>query len=240
MSVGLNGEHVLVDIDPSSGRYRLGRREVPIAGAVAFTAGDAVHNLRSTLDHLVWQLRIANEGDPPDPLPSDWRNLQFPICDSLSNFTDESNRRLCGLGAQSVQYIQDHQPFMTPDPADPTKDSLVVLRTLSNVDKHRTPLLAVRYLYEIVKIPDTGEGDMQVLIDVPGEFPANTVIATTDFPPWQVSCPHVGMRIGLVFLDAISLIGTYSAPSILTDIADFVEYLLIGASRLPGTQALVP
>lgn len=126
-SVGQLTNMFVVDVDPSTGRYRLGRRGVPIAGDVAFMAGDAVHNLRSTLDHLVWQLRIAHEGTPPDPLPSDWIGLQFPICDSPKTFTEESQRRLRGLGAQSVQYIHHHQPFMTPDPADPEKNALSVL-----------------------------------------------------------------------------------------------------------------
>src|SRR5215207_2015647 len=47
--------------------------------------GDVVHNLRSALDHLVWQLTIA-EGHkpPPNPIPkrglgSEWRDIGFPI-----------------------------------------------------------------------------------------------------------------------------------------------------------------
>jgi hypothetical protein len=31
--------------------------------------GDVVHNLRSALDHLVWQLTIANGHTPPNPIP---------------------------------------------------------------------------------------------------------------------------------------------------------------------------
>jgi hypothetical protein len=31
--------------------------------------GDVVHNLRSALDHLVWQLTIANGNTPPNPIP---------------------------------------------------------------------------------------------------------------------------------------------------------------------------
>ena len=48
--------------------------------------GDVVDNLRSALDHLVWQLTLANGHTPPAVIPlkrSDpdywWRRVSFPI-----------------------------------------------------------------------------------------------------------------------------------------------------------------
>jgi len=41
--------------------------------------GDAVHNLRSALDHLVWELTKQNQGgEPPPPIPMAWRRIGFP------------------------------------------------------------------------------------------------------------------------------------------------------------------
>ena len=47
--------------------------------------GDVVHNLRSALDHLVWQLTIANGHTPPPVIPNrrgdpeyKWRQVGFP------------------------------------------------------------------------------------------------------------------------------------------------------------------
>jgi hypothetical protein len=46
--------------------------------------GDVVHNLRSALDHLVWQLTLANGHTPPAVIPRGkagkiWRDIRFPV-----------------------------------------------------------------------------------------------------------------------------------------------------------------
>ena len=62
-----------------------------------YTVGDILHNLRSMLDHIVWQLTIANGHTPPSfPLPkgSDWRRIQFPIYLDKNDFSSmRSNPR---------------------------------------------------------------------------------------------------------------------------------------------------
>jgi hypothetical protein len=46
--------------------------------------GDMVHNLRSALDHLVWQAVLRNGGRPN-------RSHQFPICDDEKDWNDACN-----------------------------------------------------------------------------------------------------------------------------------------------------
>jgi hypothetical protein len=63
--------------------YGEGIREPPVEewGVII---GDVVHNLRSALDHLVWQLTLANGNIPPAVIPrgkagKKWRDIRFPI-----------------------------------------------------------------------------------------------------------------------------------------------------------------
>jgi hypothetical protein len=113
--------------------------------------GDVVHNLRSALDHLVWQLTIA-EGHtpPPNPIPkrglgSEWRDIGFPIyvkphpTDYLGNLIPWTGAKdlqsLWGIGPRLRAEFQGLQPFVTGQ--NPTKEPLAILDELWNIDRHR-------------------------------------------------------------------------------------------------------
>ena len=66
--------------------------------------GEVAHNLRSSLDHLVWQLVIANGGS------SDHRNA-FPIISRESDYRKWSESKLRGLTDGQCQTIKEFQPF---------------------------------------------------------------------------------------------------------------------------------
>jgi hypothetical protein len=57
----------------------------PVPLTISFMAGDVVHNLRSALDHLAWQLALAIDPRAPafpledDPDGTSWRGLHFPF-----------------------------------------------------------------------------------------------------------------------------------------------------------------
>src|SRR6266542_3023483 len=61
--------------------------------------GDSTHNLRSTLDHLVWQLGLLNPTvgpPPPDPIPwsSPWKRVGFPIVVDEINWPKQAREKL--------------------------------------------------------------------------------------------------------------------------------------------------
>jgi len=101
--------------------------------------GDAMHNLRSALDHLVWQLVLA-EGNKPDR----WNN--FPIYTDPDDFDrfvrspKDPERRpspLHGItpDGEAWALIEGEQPY---DSRELSERYLAILAKLSNVDKHRT------------------------------------------------------------------------------------------------------
>jgi hypothetical protein len=95
--------------------------------------GDFAHNLRSALDHLVWQLVILS-GNKPSAAN------QFPISSSRSRYWLPQGRRpgmrdrmLKGVAPPHRAMIDFVQPHMGEEP---TETTLAHLAWLSNVDKH--------------------------------------------------------------------------------------------------------
>jgi len=105
--------------------------------------GEIVHNTRSALDHLIWQLACSTVGDPDRSTPLDewWGNLQFPIFYKPKripkNFRNAVRNRLHNVPAVAQDRIENEQPYNT-FPSDPPSDLLARLAELSNIDKHQT------------------------------------------------------------------------------------------------------
>jgi hypothetical protein len=131
---------------PNFGLYHLRFRDV---GAIppewSVVVGDFLHNARTALDHLVWQLVLAN-GATPDT------NNQFPISLTPDDFAKGLERdRLRGVRENDVQVIEDAQPYADEEFRDystvqlKVEQPLAILRELSNTDKHRVlnPTLAM-------------------------------------------------------------------------------------------------
>ena len=95
--------------------------------------GDYVHNLRSALDHLVWQLVIAN-GETPRSGP---RGSGFPIFDNhltRREFRDKAGRgKLRGVHRDAIDLIEGYQPYQRG--GAPARFSL--MHRLDVADKHQ-------------------------------------------------------------------------------------------------------
>ncbi len=122
--------------------------EVP--ADVSLAAGDAIHNLRSALDHIVYEISSKREANP--------RNTSFPCLAKESDWDqrreDGSLQPYCGLNrirllpdeAQTIVYnLQPwprEQPFM-PDLFGPNRERLRELHLLDIADKHKNLNVAV-------------------------------------------------------------------------------------------------
>jgi|SRR6478672_1124047 len=105
-------------------------------------AGEAIQNLRSALDHLVYEKSGGK------------RSTQFPIFTEQSNFEDKAPGRLKGVPDDVKAKIEEVQPFRAmPDAA--VHDPLAQLSSFSNLDKHRVLATIVSAVTrEGVGIPD--------------------------------------------------------------------------------------
>lgn len=115
-------------------------REPP--ALLSVIVGDILHNLRSALDHLAWQL-VQFAGAKPG------FHTKFPIHDTEKSWVREiEHRRRSGDRPSPLQgvdpthrvwtFIEGIQPYHGGECAD----ALTNLRALSNADKHRALLLS--------------------------------------------------------------------------------------------------
>jgi hypothetical protein len=159
----------------------------------SLTLGDALHNLRSALDHLIFQLVVLNTGKKAGG------GTMFPIASSGASYWSIAkdgrkslrDRALKGVADEHRALIDALQPYRTREPGK--GNFLLTLQALSNQDKHRllNPLLysldavgenGIRLTWnsdagEIGSItagsfPEEGEADIFVVeFSCPGENP---------------------------------------------------------------------
>jgi hypothetical protein len=94
---------------------------------------DAIHNLRATLDNLVWGIAILDGA-----VPKRQKALQFPIVMDRTDWKVEM-RRIAELPQAVRVAIESVQPFQRSGQGDgtPEQDGLLLLNRLSNREKHR-------------------------------------------------------------------------------------------------------
>jgi hypothetical protein len=140
--------------------------------------GDFLSNLRSALDHLVWEI-VSAVAAPAKP-----RLIQFPIARSTAELQD--NQTFASIPPAFRAPIERFQPFKTsPNDWTPSGDSsihpLLQLQHLSNRDKHRivTPLLVA---------PDQ--------LGIPLPRTDNVTIEVDRLLPLEIGAPVVHLRMG--------------------------------------------
>jgi hypothetical protein len=105
--------------------------------------GECLHDLRSALDHLVWQLVEINP-NPPVDLDKFRHKSQFPICDTSARFQEQvAQRRLYGVLPNAITLIEGLQPYRHPRGF--IHHPLWRLNHLMNIDKHKT--LALTHVF---------------------------------------------------------------------------------------------
>jgi len=110
---------------------------------IGLITGDVIHNLRSALDHLAYQLVLVNSATPT-------RQTCFPIFDSAQIVTT-GTRQVQGMAQTAIDAINAAKPYQSGT------DELWWLHKLDIADKHHAPLLTLMRV---------GEAD----IEVPGGF----------------------------------------------------------------------
>jgi hypothetical protein len=132
-----------------------------------YQVGRIANDLRSALDHLVYQLAIANGSDPEKD------RTQFPIFTVSEHYfqrrrrdrTSARDRYLAGVDDGSRTIIDGYQPFQRGLSAE--EDPLAVLAWLNDAHKHRiihAGLMAIDGLR--VRFDPAGPGEL-ALIDMP-------------------------------------------------------------------------
>lgn len=115
------------------GSYEFFRPTDPFVPALAWSCrfGDGVHNLRSALELLTFELCHVGGDSPVRP-----KDVYFPVVEMESNW-ERQTRYLDSIPASLLKRVRDVQPWHS---ASPRTHVLALLNRLNNMDKHRTTI----------------------------------------------------------------------------------------------------
>jgi hypothetical protein len=117
---------ITVTIADGVHRYVLtGAPSIPLHWSALF--GDAMHNLRSALDHLAWQLVLVSRGTPTRKRPA----TTFPI---RTRRPEAPLTISGGVHPDLLSIVEEIQPYTTN--RIPALSPLAIVAELNNVDKH--------------------------------------------------------------------------------------------------------
>jgi hypothetical protein len=125
---------------------------------LAFHAGDCIHNLRATLDNLVYEMPNR------DPDRSAFVILDHPPVDHHGQpipFEQKAGPRLKGINSMAIAAMESLQPYQATQPSYGSPTAIgIQLRTLEqlwNRDKHRAPSLVASFV-AMTMLDDPGPG----------------------------------------------------------------------------------
>ena len=152
---------------------------------IALVAGDAIQNLRGSLDHLAYQLLLV--GTAGRPTPRQIKKVAFPIYDSAAKYVAESPGKVEGMRQDAIDAINAAEPYHGGN-----GQQLWTIHALNNIDKHRL-LIAVGSAFKSVNLGAYMQASMQKLHDsLPEDHPfQGTVFPVLDFyvRPADRLCP---------------------------------------------------
>ncbi len=220
------------DVNPETGRYRFTIRN---AGRVpparwSVIIGEIIHNLRSALDHIVWQLVIANGRVPSEA-------NQFPIYSANERGKQKGRERK----AKWIRMLRDvhptHRAFIKALQPYRRRHRLLYvplerLVDMSNEDKHRLLITTVIGLVPapdsgpilVLDAPPPGARYLEIRRPAPTVWPWPVLLNQTELLSFRIDPPHaqpnmrVNQRLG-------ATMGLGEGPSILPlrDILNLVD-----------------
>lgn len=121
---------VVKELDASTGNnvFRF-RQKQSIPAEIPLRTGEAIQNLRSALDYVVWAL-VENNGARPT------RNTCFPVGEDAKKYKSRSHGKVKGVCQHAIDAIDLTKPYKGGT------EALWQLHELNNFDKHRLLLTA--------------------------------------------------------------------------------------------------
>jgi hypothetical protein len=160
------------DLKTRNRHFYVGRVD-PIPPEICCVAGDAIHVLRSVLDHLAWQLVCSNGNTPSD-------QTCFPISKSSAIYKTESPRKVKGMRQEAIELIDGIKPYKGGS------EWLWWLHKLDIVDKHRILMTVASSLRGHSASPLVKEQFSRGFVEATGRYPtgklANVYTAVRPVP----------------------------------------------------------
>lgn len=134
------------DVQRRERRYYLAvAKDIP--PVVPLIVGDAIHNLRSSLDHLAHHLVAIGRG-----VPGPFRGIYFPIHESAAVYKVKSPGQIKGMRKAAIDAIDAIEPY-----GGGAGHTLWQIHRLDNIDKHRLLLTVYGELLNHSLLPSQRE-----------------------------------------------------------------------------------
>jgi hypothetical protein len=145
---------IIFEPQPDSTHYLVRAVDLkPLPASFGLILGDTLQCLRTSLDHLVWQLTSDYSGIPE----TGQGRIEFPVHWGEGSFNDRGQRAIAGIHPDAQSIITQLQPFHS---GDRYTDSLLYrLHELNNRDKHRA-LMVTAMTGEVTRIHIPGVFNM--------------------------------------------------------------------------------
>jgi hypothetical protein len=112
----------------------------PVDPALPLAIGDCIHNLRSALDHLIFQLAVLNSKAVEAE-----KTISFPVFLTDKDFQGFIKKKVAPfIDRKALAEIEKLQPYQSGNAHE--ADILWVLSQLDIIDKHRLLVVIARYL----------------------------------------------------------------------------------------------
>lgn len=198
--------------------------------------GDAVHNLRSALDHLAFALNskgYADANDGADLPPAEEQASEFPVIgdeDSKGNtgqgphlFASASGRNLRHVSDEPRRIIEDVQPYKAGQKW--ATDPLWLIHDLDRIDKHRQLVLAAASNPETrIKFWEAGGLVVEAVLGIPGPFEDGDELAWWAIPDSEPKADYdLDFTFGVAFGKATPCAG-WPVFETLRDLRDYVRF----------------
>jgi hypothetical protein len=195
----------------------------PVPIALVLIAGEVAHQLRSALDHLVWQLVLANTGQPPQGTKSG-----FPIFRTEQGYDQRSPAMIQGVSANASTRIRAAQPFHAGANAESTLTWVV--HELNNTDKHRVIPATTTYSFVGHVRMRKGDGSTEDIVapteEVGEHLEDGMEIARVTIPP-GVGPIEFDLRLGMdIAFQQVGAVQGQPATSLLVETTDYVSNLV--------------
>jgi hypothetical protein len=137
------------ETNPQTGEriYRLtGIKDVPLEFSIIL--GDALHSLRSCLDHIAYHLAFVGSGRTKTSFP----DARFPIYANAPEYASKVGRAVQGMGQDAIKAINAIQPY-----GGGNGEIFWHLASLNNIDKHRLLITALSNFQGHTALPSQRE-----------------------------------------------------------------------------------
>jgi hypothetical protein len=167
----------------------------PLDPSLSLTVGDFIHNTRSALDYLVFQLAILNNASVEAA-----SRVSFPACLTRGEFRNAVRHKIAPfIGSAALAEIEKLQPYST---GDEERDILWVLSQLDIIDKHRLLIVTKSKVRPTGFTITTATGAQATAYLPPGQWKPSEAgtelirfdLSSVSFPPGQM---HVEIQTAM-------------------------------------------